>query len=60
MEEIIFVLFTFCMICVRIIFDLPGGYFEAFGEGQCYILHLTISFISLSQLTLAYIMLCRH
>lgn len=46
-----------CPYKVSQIFDLPGGYVKAFGEGQSYILH---DITSLSQLTLAYIMLCRH
>lgn len=37
-----YVLYIMCPYKVSQIFDLPGGYVKAFGEGQCYILHLTI------------------
>ena len=50
-EETISVRYVLCNLCpykVSQKFDLPGGYVKAFGEGQCYILHFTVPFISLS------------
>lgn len=32
-----YVLYNICPYKVSQIFDLPGGYVKAFGEGQCYI-----------------------